>query len=115
MPFKVRQSFASLRCGTAPLRVETGRYENKPVHERLCELCGSGLIEDELHFLTKCTAFTEERQQLYNSVSPFIVDFNQMTDIDKSGILMSNANICKITARACHEMLTKRRSILYSK
>ena len=115
MPFKVRQSFASLRCGTAPLRVETGRYENKPVNERLCELCDSGQIEDEIHFMTKCTAFTEERQQLYNNVSPYIVDFNQKSDTDRFLILMGNANICKITARACHEMLTKRRSILYSK
>ncbi len=28
LPFKVRQSFAMLRCGTAPLWIETGRYGN---------------------------------------------------------------------------------------
>ncbi len=30
IPFKVRQRFAMLRCGTAPLRIETGRYEDLP-------------------------------------------------------------------------------------
>jgi ribonuclease HI/endonuclease/exonuclease/phosphatase family metal-dependent hydrolase len=28
-----------LRCGTNPLRIETGRYENLPLPDRLCECC----------------------------------------------------------------------------
>jgi hypothetical protein len=36
MPLKYRSAYAKLRCGVAPLRVETGRYERKAVHERTC-------------------------------------------------------------------------------
>jgi hypothetical protein len=34
-----RSAFAKFRCGVAPLRVETGRYENIPFNERLCFNC----------------------------------------------------------------------------
>ena len=30
MPLRHRSAFAKFRCGVAPLRIETGRYENKP-------------------------------------------------------------------------------------
>jgi hypothetical protein len=36
MPLKYRSAYAKFRCGVAPLRVETGRYERKAVHERTC-------------------------------------------------------------------------------
>jgi hypothetical protein len=34
----------------APLRIETGRYENKNVNERVCFICHDQ-IEDEKHVL----------------------------------------------------------------
>ncbi len=42
IPFKVRQYFAMLTCGTAPLRIETGRYENVALNDRICQLCDCG-------------------------------------------------------------------------
>ncbi len=38
MVFKFRKCFSMLRCGTAPLRIETGRYERLPVEQRVCEV-----------------------------------------------------------------------------
>jgi hypothetical protein len=43
-------AFAKFRCGVAPLRIETGRYENKIVNERVCFICHEQ-IEDEKHAL----------------------------------------------------------------
>ena len=41
---------AKFRCGVAPLRIETGRFERLSVEDRLCFHCyGDGLVEDELH------------------------------------------------------------------
>jgi len=34
MSFAHRSSLAKIRCGVAPLRIETGRYENLPVHKK---------------------------------------------------------------------------------
>ncbi len=61
----VRKPFAILRCGTAPLPIETGRFEQPmfEAHERYCQVCNAENVEDEKHFLLLCPAFTDERQK----------------------------------------------------
>ncbi len=76
IPVKVRQSFAMFRCGTAPLRIETGRYENIVLNDRICQLCDCGNVEDERHFLISSTALNYERHNLYILVSQPVTDFN---------------------------------------
>jgi hypothetical protein len=49
-------AFAKFRCGVAPLRIETGRYENKNVNERVCFICHEQ-IEDEKHVLLNCIKY----------------------------------------------------------
>ena len=39
LPGKYRSSFAKFRCDVAPLRIETGRYENLPIENRICFHC----------------------------------------------------------------------------
>ena len=53
IPLKYRSAYAKFRCGVAPLRVETGRYERKAVHERTCLYC-INYVEDEFHVLMQC-------------------------------------------------------------
>ncbi len=65
-----------LKCGTAPLRVETGRYENIVSNDRICQLCDCGNVEDERHILISCTALNYERRNLYILVSQSVTDFN---------------------------------------
>ena len=36
------------------LEIVFGRYEGIPRQERFCELCDSGLVEDEIHFILVC-------------------------------------------------------------
>ncbi len=62
-----------LRCDTAPLKIETGRYERLPVEQRVCEVCGSDNVEDEMHFLISCNAFTQERTKLFTMYHNFLV------------------------------------------
>ncbi len=54
----------STRCGTAPLRIETGRFENMNVDEWICQICNTDVIEDEMHFLMSCNAHQQERHKL---------------------------------------------------
>ena len=51
IPPRHRTAFAKFHCGVAPLRLETGRYENIQVNERLCLLCSDQEIESETHVL----------------------------------------------------------------
>jgi hypothetical protein len=53
---------AKFRCGVAPLRVETGRYERKAVHERTCLYC-INCVEDEFHILMRCPLYADLRQK----------------------------------------------------
>ncbi len=114
IPFKVRQSFAMLRCGTALLRIETGRYENVALNDRICQLCDCENVEYERHFLISCTALNYERRILYILVSQSVTDFKLLSDESKFLTLMSNPLICKFSASACHEMFKTRRSIIYN-
>jgi hypothetical protein len=50
IPSRYRSAFAKFRCGVTPLRIETGRYENKNVNERVCFICHDQ-IEYEKHVL----------------------------------------------------------------
>ena len=45
-----RSLFAQFRLGILPLYIETGRYDNTPVANRICKLCDFRAIEDEFHF-----------------------------------------------------------------
>ena len=41
-----------LRAGCLPSEVEAGRWNKVPRDNRLCKLCNSGEVEDEMHFLS---------------------------------------------------------------
>ena len=39
MPFSHRAAFSKFRCGVAPIRIETSRYKNLDINQRLCHFC----------------------------------------------------------------------------
>ena len=73
-----RSLIAQMRTGTSFLRVETGRYERQlnddgrweklPIEKRTCRVCGKNEVEDELHFLLKCQAYTQPRTILRHQI-----------------------------------------------
>jgi hypothetical protein len=64
---RYRSAFAKFRCGVAPLRIETGRYENKNVNERVCFICRDQ-IEDEKHVLLDCPLYADLRESLFKVI-----------------------------------------------
>ncbi len=113
MAFKFRKCVYMLRHSTAALRIETGKYERLPVEQRVCDVCDSDNVKDEMHFLISCNAFTQERTKLFIYVSQFVGNFNALSLEDKFIVLKSDANICTFTAKACHDMFIKCQAILY--
>ena len=61
-----RYLITRLRSGTNFLRVETGRYEEEAVEERLCRLCDE--VEDEKHFLLDCELYANIRGPLWEEL-----------------------------------------------
>ena len=56
-----RSAIARFRMGTLPLHIETGRYINTPLNERLCRNCSLEVTEDEYHFLFICDKYCVNR------------------------------------------------------
>ena len=52
--------------------IDTGRYDNIPRDERLCNLCDCNRIEDETHFLLDCPSFSLIRDMLFSKLEPKI-------------------------------------------
>ena len=65
---KGRRMLARLISGTNSLRIETCRYEGRRDYERICKLCANN-VEDEEHFLCKCTTYDDIRRDFLDEVS----------------------------------------------
>ncbi len=47
LEYNTHESYlAQYQCGILPLEIETGRWQNKPVEERICKVCESGEVEN---------------------------------------------------------------------
>jgi hypothetical protein len=73
IPSRYRSALAKFRCGVAPLWIETGRYENKNVNERVCFICHDQ-IEDEKHVLLDCPLYVDlrERFSIHRGATPHL-------------------------------------------
>ncbi len=83
-----RSLLAQFRAGILPLHIETGRFKGKDITERICFVCNSDEVEDEFHFLSKCTKYINVRNVMYNNVIGKKPEFEQMNDNDKFVYLM---------------------------
>ena len=61
MPKNHRSALCKFRCGVAPLRIETGRYEGLPIDRRICPCCNINVIENENHVLLECSLYNDLR------------------------------------------------------
>jgi hypothetical protein len=92
LPFSHQSAFAKFRCGVAPLRIETGRFENLRIEERICCFCND-FIEDETHVLLNCPFYDDFRENLFNVAKSYTVDF--MSSNNEENILFLFTNFKK--------------------
>ncbi len=112
LPGYYRSAYAKFRCGVAPIRLETGRYENLPVERRLCTLCNNQCVEDEKHVILNCPIYDDLRYPLMQEAQLYVVDFNMLTDHEKCSVLF-NSDLITVCAKTCFYILRRRRWILY--
>ena len=83
-----------------------------PLSERICKVCNSGVVEDEIHFLFKCPNYSHDRLIMFSKASENSQIFLEMDSLDKFVYLMANHE------RAVISFLTKavykRRHSLYN-
>ena len=99
---------AQLRLGILPLHIETGRFQNKKLEDRVCTICNSGAVESEYHFLFYCNYYKKQRDQFYQEISlPFI-----STDGEKLQFL--SLNYTRKFARFVCQIFSLRKDKIYA-
>ncbi len=58
-----------ITIGILPLHIETGKYRNVKVEERVCHVCKNGDVENEFHFILICNAYTTLRNTMYDTIN----------------------------------------------
>ena len=77
-----RSALAKFRCGVAPLEIETGRYSQTPICERICFNC-TKLVEDEIHVLILCPVYPNIRATLFEKAASLNKDFSSCEITEK--------------------------------
>ena len=72
-----RSLLAQLRLGMLPLVIESGRYTGKSIELRVCIVCDSNVIQNELHFI--CQFLRYGGKELYDFIDVTIQDINFYT------------------------------------
>ena len=114
MPRGHRAAFSKFRCGVAPIRVETGRYERLALEDRHYFNC-SNQVEDEERVLLHCPIYQEIRQTLFDKILTSNRDFMQKSNIEKLCFIFGkpDENNVRLYAKFCAEVLRIRRNCLY--
>lgn len=92
IPRHRRSLLAQFRFGILPLHVETGRFTNVELCNRLCILCNSNAIEDEIHFICNCSFYDDLRKLLFDKVNLVLHSqhFDQLSSEEKLVILCNS-------------------------
>ena len=106
LPHRHRGAFAKFRCGVAPLRIETSRFENKPLEERKCPFCD--IVETESHVLLDCDTYSDLRQDIFNRATKIDRAFDTFSAVDKIRFLFSNHDMISTVAKICFNILQRR-------
>ena len=106
-----RSALAKFRCGVAPLKIETGRYQSLNIEDRTCFNCLTE-VEDEIHVLIKCPLYKDIRNELFLKMVDVNPDFSQYDTITKFNYIMSNDRNIKYSAKACSDILYTRRDLI---
>ena len=96
---KDRISMTKFRLSNHTLMIEKGRHQNLERHDRICPLCP--LVEDEIHFLTKCVAYRYIRRDLLAEVEQVtkIRNIKYMEEKTLFKILLEREDIAEIVAK----------------
>ena len=67
-----RRALTKLRISRHKLMIELGRYNQIARDDRICPVCGSNQIEDEIHFLFYCSKYSIMWDNFFNKIQTLI-------------------------------------------
>lgn len=105
LPLRHRSAFIKFRCGVAPIRIETGRYENIALEDRKCHVCT--VLEDEMHVILDCSLYDDLRINLFERAYDVDPTFKIMTQEAKLILLFTHPYLIRICAKTCFNILQR--------
>ena len=75
---KIISQYSKLRLSSHRLNIEVGRYRRTPVNLQMCNICSSSDIEDEFHLMCVCPKYSDIRNNLFEAISKFVVNFESL-------------------------------------
>ena len=114
-----RIAINKLLLGNHLLRIETGRNTVPKTAEdlRLCHVCQTNEIENELHFLFSCTHYDNLRIKLFNELTEKYIFFKDL-DINSKILFLFNSIdpvICRSIAAFVYDCMNYRQELLFQK
>ncbi|XP_060589316.1 uncharacterized protein LOC132744577 [Ruditapes philippinarum] len=110
LPPRHRSAFCKFRCGVAPIRIETGRYENLRLDERHCPFCN--VLEDEQHVILDCPVYDDFRSELISKAVLHEPSFINFSKDNQLAFLFSSQPLVRKCAKTCFNILQRRQSYL---
>ena len=105
LPSKHRKALARFRISAHKLAIERGRYTRTPLENRTCAHCPDK-VEDEIHFLTECTGYSEARANAFKEIKDICPGFSLLDNWSKFIYLMiAEGPTTKIVAKFISENL----------
>ena len=66
------------------IKIETGRFVDEQREDRICTLCNSNSVQDQIHFLFHCPYYDTYREELYMKSWGLIDSWDNLSDIEKN-------------------------------
>ena len=97
------------------LAIEKGRHLGLPTDERVCNVCKSGEVEDEKHFLLKCEEYNNYRISFNNIILNILPSSHNGNLVNMKCCINSNSlKVLKVTSSYIRKCLDYRNEILSS-
>lgn len=82
----LRKYFCRLRISAHNLPIEKGRHrrpKKTPIQDRVCDLCNSGEIGNEMHLVNQCISLKTERDICFDKIKSRDASFENMNNNEK--------------------------------
>ncbi len=102
---------SQFRYGILPLEIETGRYKNLTREQRLCTLCNDGSVEDQIHFVFKCSVYNNIRSEFIETCKDRLTGWTILTDVGKITSLFKEQP--RLFGKYVKKIFLQRKGLLY--
>lgn len=106
-----RSALAKFRCGTAPIKIETGRYEGLRLDDRVCPF-GCATVENEIHVIVDCPTYEDIRADILQVARAINAQYDTLSSDEKFVAIMTVPETTKL-GKLCNKILSRRRILLY--